>query len=128
MKHLKFILAIVLLLIVLIIIVQNDPALSKSVVFRLDLLSIHWQTPNVSLYYIVTIAFLFGVIVTGVYGMIERFRLKKQIRLLRTASDAKDRELNSLRNLPITAEEEEPIEQGPETKEPGRESPDVGTA
>jgi len=128
MKHLKFILAIVLLLIVLIIIVQNDPALSKSVVFRLDLLSIHWQSPNVSLYYIVTIAFLFGVIVTGVYGMIERFRLKKQIRLLRTASEAKDRELNSLRNLPITAEEEEPIEQGPETKEPGRESPDVGTA
>lgn len=129
MKHLKFILAIVILLAMLIIIVQNDNALSKSVVFKLDLVSIHWQSSAISIYYIVTVAFLFGVLITGLYGIVERFRLKKEIRLLTAASDAKDRELNSLRNLPITAEEEEDSsEQGPESKESGRETPDVGTA
>ena len=131
MKHLKFIVAIVILLAVLIIIVQNDDALSKSVVFKLNLLSIHWKSSAISIYYIVTVAFLFGVLITGLYGIIERFRLKKEIRLLTTASEAKERELNSLRNLPITeepAEEEvESSEQGPELKEPGRETPDVGT-
>lgn len=129
MKHFKFILAIIILLAVLIIIVQNDKALSESVVFKLDLLSIHWRSSPISIYYIVTIAFLFGVLITGLFGIIERFRLKKEIRLLTTASEAKDRELNSLRNLPITEEEEgERPGQGPESKESGREAPDVGTA
>jgi len=128
MKHFKFILGIIIGLIIVIIAVQNYAEFSKTVVLKIDLLGIHWQSAPINLFYIVTIAFLFGLLIAALYGIIERFRLKKQIRLLRTASEAKDRELNSLRNLPITAEEEEPTEQGPETKEPGRESPDVGTA
>ena len=50
-------------------------------------------------------------------GMIERFRLKKQLKIVTNASAAKDQELNSLRNLPITAEEGEP-EESTETQVP----------
>ena len=105
MKHLKFILAIIIMLVVVVIVVQNSDAFSKAVVFKIDFLGIQWQSSSISLYYIVTIAFLFGVLVTGVYGMLERFRLKKQLKILTSASTAKDQELNSLRNLPITSED-----------------------
>ena len=110
MKHLRFILGIIIGLIVVIIVVQNHDAFSKAVMFKIDLLGIKWQTASVSLYFIVTIAFLFGVLITGVYGMIERFRLKKQLKIITNASAAKDQELNSLRNLPITSEEAGPEE------------------
>jgi len=118
MKHLKFILAIVIMLIVVVIIVQNSDALSKAVVFKINFFGLQWQSFSVSLYYIVTIAFLFGVLTTGLYGMIERFRLKKQIKILASASAAKDQELNSLRNLPITTEETSPEESPEETQGP----------
>ena len=114
MKHLKFILAIVIMLIVVVIIVQNGDALAKAVVFKINFLGIHWQSSSISLYYIVTIAFLFGVLITGVSGMIERFRLKNQIKTLTSASAVKDQELDSLRNLPITSEEVS-SEESPET-------------
>ena len=105
MKHVKFMLAIILMLVVVILIVQNHEAMSTKVSFQVKFFSYHLQTSNMSVYYIVTISFLFGVIITGVYGMIERFRLMKALKLVRAASQEKDRELNSLRNLPITSDD-----------------------
>lgn len=111
MKHLKFILAILLMLIVVILIVQNHEAMSTTVVFRIKFFSHEAKTSLVSLYYVVTIAFLFGVFVMGVYGMVERFRLKKQIRTLMDTNQEKEKELSSLRNLPITSDEVSPFKE-----------------
>ena len=108
MKHLKFILAIILMLFVVIIIVQNHEAMSEQVAFKIDLRFIKYTTSAMSLYFIVTIAFLFGVLVIGFYGIMERFRLKREIKSLVSASREKDKELNSLRNLPITSEDVSP--------------------
>jgi uncharacterized membrane protein YciS (DUF1049 family) len=108
MKQLKFILAIVLMLLVIIIIVQNHEAMSTTVVFQIDLLSLQMRSNQLTLYTIVIISFLFGVIVSGLYGIIERFQLKKQIRELTRSNKEKDEELNSLRNLPITSDEVPP--------------------
>jgi uncharacterized integral membrane protein len=122
MKQLKYILAIIIMLIVVILVVQNHEAMSTSVSFKVDFIAFHLKSPSLSLYHIVTIAFhlkspslslyhivtiafLFGVIIAGVYGIIEGFRLKRELRTLKNASQDKDRELNSLRNLPITAED-----------------------
>ncbi len=109
MKHIKFILAIVIMLVVLILIVQNQDAFSTPLTFRVDLPGLQGEMPHVSVYYVVTISFLFGILVAGLYGMVERIRLKKEIRILRKASSDKDAELNSLRNLPITSEELSPV-------------------
>ena len=105
MKQLKYILAIIIMLIVVILVVQNHEAMSTSVSFKVDFIAFHLKSPSLSLYHIVTIAFLFGVVIAGVYGIIEGFRLKRELRTLKNASQDKDRELNSLRNLPITAED-----------------------
>jgi uncharacterized membrane protein YciS (DUF1049 family) len=115
MKHLRFIIAIVLMVIVLTILVQNHTAMSTRVVFRANLLLAQYESPDISLYIIVTITFLFGILVSGLYGILERFRLQKQIRLLQKQVREKDAELNSLRNLPITAEDVIPEKSTEET-------------
>ena len=105
MKHVKFMLAIVLMLVVVILIVQNHEAMSTKVSFRVSFFSFQAESSMMTVYYIVTISFLFGVIISGLYGIIERFRLMKAIKLLRATSQEKDQELNSLRNLPITSDD-----------------------
>ena len=105
MKHLKFMLAIVVMLLVVILIAQNLDPLSTSVVFRVIFFSLNLQTTEMPLYYVLPIVFLFGVLITGLYGIRERFRLSNQIKTLIIESKAKDKELNSLRNLPITSDD-----------------------
>ncbi|MDY7035930.1 MAG: LapA family protein [Thermodesulfobacteriota bacterium] len=104
MKHLKFILAIILMLFAVILLVENHEAMSTKVIFKIDLLFLEFISSNISLYVIVTVAFLSGVLISGLYGILERFRLKRQIKALITTSRDKDKELNSLRNLPITSD------------------------
>ncbi len=105
MKHIKFIAAILIMLAIVILVVQNQNAFSTALSFRVDFPGLHWEISHVSLYQVVTVAFLFGILVAGLYGMVERFRLKKEIRVLRKASSEKDAELNSLRNFPVTSNE-----------------------
>ncbi len=105
MKHVKFIAAIVIMLVIVILVVQNQSAFSTALAFRVDLPGVHWELSNVSVYHVVTVAFLLGILISGLYGMVERFRLKKEVRVLRKASNEKDAELSSLRNLPITTDE-----------------------
>ena len=104
MKHLRFIIWIIVILAVVILIVENHEAFSTEVVFRIDIFTLHYRSNPVSMYYIITIAFLFGILIAGLYGIVERFNLKKEINTLRKSSEEKEKELNSLRNLPITSD------------------------
>lgn len=116
MKYAKFIIAILIMLLILVIINQNHNAFSTSVSFRLDIPPvIHLRTAEFSIYSITIIAFLFGVLITALYGIFDRFRMKKEIRLLKKTAGEKDAELNSLRNLPITSEEVTPPATNDET-------------
>ena len=105
MKHLRFILWILITLFIVILLVQNREALSTEVILKVDILYLQIESTRTAFYFILTIAFLFGVFITGLYGIIERFRLKKQIKELLSTTREKDKELNSLRNLPITADD-----------------------
>jgi uncharacterized integral membrane protein len=104
MKHIKFILSIIIIIALIIFFVQNHSAFSTSVEFRLDLFSFHFKSVGMNIYYIIGISFLLGVFITGLCGITERFQLKKQIKTLTAISKEKDKELNSLRNLPITSD------------------------
>jgi len=109
MKYIRFILAILIMLFVVVLIVENHEAMSTQVSFRLDLLGWSYKTGLFSLYQIVTVSFLFGVLITAIYGIIERWKLRKEIRSLQREIRDKDQELNSLRNLPITSEKLESV-------------------
>lgn len=105
MKYVRYMLAIFLMTLVVSLIVTNHDTMSTKVTFEANLVFHRFTSSEISIYYVVTITFLFGVIITGVYGMIERFRLTKALKLLKATSQEKDRELNSLRNLPITSDD-----------------------
>lgn len=106
MRHLKAMLGLLIALVVVILAVQNNEAMSKTVQFRVNpIFYAEVQSPPVSIYQVVIITFLLGVLFTGLYGMIERFRLKRQIKMYTRELEDKDKELSSLRNLPITSED-----------------------
>jgi putative membrane protein len=106
MNHLKVILFMFLGLLAVVIIVQNHNAMSTAVTFRVNTVFFGEKTTSpVSIYIIVFFTFLLGVVLTGLYGVVDRFRIKKKIRVLTRELQEKDRELNSLRNLPITSDD-----------------------
>lgn len=113
MKHLRAMLVILIALFVVILAVENYQAMSTKVNFRIDLAFWQWESAPMSVYFVVVIAFLVGLLLMGLYGMTERFRLKRRIKALQKEAKQKDEELNSLRNLPVTSEavgpEDEPL-------------------
>ncbi|MBN1106579.1 MAG: LapA family protein [Deltaproteobacteria bacterium] len=103
MAHVKIILAILLGVLILIVAIQNHEAMSRTVQLRLNpVFAAEQKSGDISLYQMVLVTFLLGVILTGLYGMVERFRLKRQIKTLTRDLQDKDKEISSLRNLPLT--------------------------
>jgi len=112
MKHIKAIISILLMLLVVILVVENLQELSKTLILKVDFLFWDSKTPPMPFYLVVIIVFLLGILVAGFYGIIERFKLKKEIRAISKANREKDKELNSFRNLPIVESKIE--DKGPE--------------
>jgi hypothetical protein len=83
-------------------------AMSTAVVFRLNLLFTEFTSTPLSLYVVVPLTFFFGVLITWFYGMIEHYRLRRDIKVLEKRLREKDKELSSLRNLPITSDDVSP--------------------
>ena len=113
MKYLKFVVSVFLALIIIALIVQNHEAFNTKVVFKfeVDLLGKSYETVGISIYWICILAFLLGIILTLAAFIIDRFELKKRMRYLQREVNEKDKELNSLRNLPITTDNMLPITQ-----------------
>ena len=105
MKHVRVMFFVIFVLLIIVIAVQNHDSFSKTVTFKLDLIVTSLETGEMSFYFISMLTFLAGVVLTGFYGITERFRLKKQIRILNKNAKAMEKELNSLRNLPVITED-----------------------
>ena len=105
MTHLKAIVFILIGLAVIVLVVQNNAALSTTVKFRMNPYFFQEKmTSDITLYEIVIVTYLLGVLSIGLYGITERFRLKKKIKVLTRTLEEREKEVNTLRNLPITAE------------------------
>ncbi len=101
MKHIKAIVSILIMLLVIILIVENLGELSKTLTLRVDFLFWSHKTPPMAFYLVMIMVFLLGVFIAGFFGIFERFRLKKEIRALQREKIAKEREINSLKNVPV---------------------------
>jgi len=97
----KGIIGILLILLAAILIVQNYEQLSRTLTLKVDFKLWAYQTPPMGVYLVMIIVFLFGIFIAGFLGMIERFKLRRRIRILSKENREKDKELNSFRNLPI---------------------------
>jgi uncharacterized integral membrane protein len=101
MRYIKAFVGFVFMFLAVILIVQNLEQLSKALTLRVNLLFWAHETPPMAFYLVIIIAFLLGIFIAGLYGIIERFKLKKKIRMLSKESREKDKELNSFRNIPV---------------------------
>ena len=113
MKHVKAFISLILMLFAVIIIVENLEQLSRTLTLKIDLLFWAVESPPMAFYFVLIIVFLFGILIAGLFGIVERFKLKKQIRDLLKENKGRDKELDSLRNLPIvqsTVDEKKPEE------------------
>lgn len=104
MKHLKVIVICIFVFFVIVLAVQNYSAFSTSVSFKLDLLFFKYETSQMSLYLIAVITFLVGIVFTGLFTLTERLRLKREIKRLKKEGREREKELNSFRTLPVTAD------------------------
>ncbi|MFZ7111057.1 MAG: LapA family protein [Desulfatiglandales bacterium] len=106
MKHLKFIFIVLIVFIVVVLAYQNGDALLKTVQFRMDPgFYNEIRSPEIAVGLALLMAFFLGVIVVGFCGIMERYRLNRQIKGYAKELELKNKELNSLRNLPITSDD-----------------------
>jgi len=106
MKHFKVVIISMFVFFIILIAVQNYSAFSASTSFKLDLLFFKFETSQMSLYMIAVITFLAGVVFTGFFTLTER-----EIKRLKKEARDREKELNSFRTLPVTADGEA-IEEG----------------
>ena len=104
MKQLKVLIIILFLLLIVVLSVQNYAALTTKIHFKVDLMFFKYQTADLSIFLIAAVTFLFGVLVTWLFGLSERMAFKRQIKALMKDVKNNEMELNSLRNLPVTTE------------------------
>lgn len=104
MRHIKALCIILFLLLVVVVVAENIPNLKIPVVFGIDLWFFKYQTPDIPLGFVAVIAFFIGVISMGLFGIVERFQLKKQVKILQGKVNERERKLNSLRCMDVTNE------------------------
>ena len=104
MSYLKAIVISLVVALAIIFMVQNIEPLSHPLSIRLNLFFIQFETTPYATYMIILLAFFVGLLAASLLGLMERFRLRKAIRQQRKAVERLNKELSSLRNMPLTGE------------------------
>jgi uncharacterized integral membrane protein len=104
MKIVKGVLWIISTVLASILIYQNKEALFTRVGFQADLRLFN-ATYSMPIGGLILICFFLGVIAMAIFSLVEYYQLKRDIAAIKKAIKEKDKELNSLRNLPITSNE-----------------------
>jgi putative membrane protein len=104
MNYIKAILVAALVALAIIFMIQNIEALSHPLSIRLNLFFYQFESTPYATYLIIMLAFFVGVLATSLLGLAERFRLRRGLKAKNDEITSLNRELNSLRNLPITSE------------------------
>lgn len=104
MSYLKAILLSAVVALAIIFMVQNMEALSHPLAIRLNLLFVQFESSAYATYLVILLAFFAGLLAASLLGLVERYRLRREIRGLHKEINGLNQELSSLRNLPITGE------------------------
>ena len=102
MSYLKAIVLSAVVALAIIFMVQNMEALGHPLSIRLNLVFFQFTSAAYATYLIILLAFFFGLLAASLLGLAERFRLRKTIRNQHKQVESLNKELSSLRNLPIT--------------------------
>lgn len=108
MKILRSVAGAVIAVVILVFILQNGQELVEPVDFRLDLALVDLSPGQVPLYSILITLFFAGVLISAVVAWVHHFRLRRRFKRLIKELEEKERELDSLRNLPVLERSSQP--------------------
>ncbi len=106
MNLLRSIILFIAVILLLIFVIQNGGVLSSPVSFQMDLFVKDFSTGPVPLYSVLLLVFCSGLLISGLWGLVHRLRLRSQNRQVSRLLQERERELNSLRNLPVLEAQE----------------------
>ena len=101
MKYLKLTGIVLLIILLGMIAMQNYDVLSAEFSFKLNVFSYLFETQPLSIYLMIIVTFLFGVILTVFFIVSEIFNLRKRLADVSRQLSNYEEELKSLRNLPV---------------------------
>lgn len=104
MSYLKAIVISAVVALAIVFMVQNIEPLSHPLSIRLNLFFVQFETTPYATYMVILLAFFVGLLAASLLGLMERFRQRKTIRQQRKEVQRLNKELSSLRNMPITGE------------------------
>ncbi|MGQ9859822.1 MAG: hypothetical protein ACUVS3_14225 [Thermodesulfobacteriota bacterium] len=114
MRAIKTLFWVIAVAVVLTFVLQNGTVLTAPVEFKLNLFVKDLSPGVLPLYGFGLVSFLVGILLAGGWGALQQIKLRGRIREARRLLQEKDRELSSLRNLPVV---EGPTSQGGQTSQ-----------
>jgi hypothetical protein len=101
MRYIKFIVLVVIFIVFMVFFYQNTAELGTSIQLKLHLLSQEWVSRPIPFYAMVLIAFGCGALLATTYFFLDKLRCGAKLREAREREVKLEKELNSLRNMPI---------------------------
>jgi uncharacterized integral membrane protein len=101
MRYLKAIVLIAIFVLVLIFFVQNDAVLSTNMQLKFELLEYKWLSKPLPFYIMLLAVFVLGIVISLLYFLVDRLRLSSEIKRYKNKVRQLEKELNSLRNIPL---------------------------
>lgn len=104
MGYIKVIVLSAVVALAIIFMIQNITPLSHPLGIRLNLFFVNWESTPYPTYLVILLAFFVGLLASSLVGINERWRLRRQVKDQVKKTEELRKELNSLRNLPVTGE------------------------
>ncbi|WP_457571267.1 LapA family protein [Desulfovulcanus sp.] len=104
MRYLKVIILVLIFFFSMLFFVQNTELLSTSLTLKLDFLGKHYESQEIPIYLLILIAFVLGAFISLFYFLAEKIKLSQQLRTYRNKIANLEKEVTSLRNMPLQEE------------------------
>jgi putative membrane protein len=104
MRYLKVIILVLIFFFSMLFFVQNTELLSTSLTLKLDLLGKHYESQEIPTYLLILVAFVLGAFISLFYFLAEKIKLSQQVRSYKAKIADLEKEVNSLRNMPLEEE------------------------
>ncbi|WP_291323554.1 LapA family protein [Desulfonatronospira sp.] len=104
MRYVRVALLILLFFFAMLFFVQNHELLSKTVKLHLEIFGNEYTSTDIPYYLIVLVGFLLGGFISLIYLLAEKVRMNSEVRKCKSKIADLEKEITSLRNMPLEDE------------------------
>ncbi len=105
MRYVKVLAVVIIFFLCMIFFVQNTGVLSTELKLTFQLFGANWVSSPAPVYLYILLAFVIGVLVSMAYFLLEKLRQKREIRKKQQQINNLEKELSTLRNIPLDSQE-----------------------